>query len=94
MCVQGTRPEYRKIILFIGAGNHTLQTPDTDEHVDPGRSKQKMKEEAEDSMLPVVWKGSFYQPYGSQTEVLQEQGLSTEGQVRAYRHVVFKKKCK
>lgn len=62
MCVQGTRPEYRKRILFIGAGNHTLQTPDTDEHVDPGRSKQKMKKKLRTPCFLLYGKGAYISP--------------------------------
>lgn len=54
MCVQETGPESKKRILPIGAGNHILHVLDTDEHVDPGRSKQRMKKESGDSMLLLV----------------------------------------
>lgn len=74
----------------------TLQTLNTDEQVDSGRSKQRVKKEAVDSML-LSWKGSLHRSPGSLSHragcVLQERGPSSEGQVRVHRHVVFKKKC-
>lgn len=74
----------------------TLQTLNTDEQVDPARSKQRAKKEAEDSML-LSWRGSLHQPPGSLSHragcVLQERGPAPEGQVGVCRHVVFKEKC-